>query len=1261
MLLDRKNISSMALALLIAATARLPCRATTRAPIKPRVIRITEIMYNVPGPDRHGEFVELRNVSTHSVDLTGMYFEDGVGDCEFESGPVLAPGERTIVAHEDSTNNFGGVSIGARYSSTLLNTGGRIRLREIRDNATNTVVSVRYDDDEARGWPKAPDGGGHSLVIIDPLGDDDDPANWRRSTFPGGSPGQPDPAPAPAPIVINEIMADNVSTTNRGGQYPDWIELHNAYGFNVNVSGWAVSDGSGAWWHFPNGTSIPANSHTVLWCDPQGEPTTNAADLTMNTGFGLSSTRGEGVFLYNELTNRLDAVSFGLQLADASVGRVPDGAENWDLNAPTPGSSNLAAQTGSPTNLVINEWMSDPAAAYLFDWFELYNADAHSPILLSGIWACTSNDADKLERPLSFIAPGGFARFIRDDTNRADSTDLPLPAGGGLIALLDEDGHTFDRVVYGAQGTDVSSGRLPDGTETLRDFPASQSPGASNYLPDYAGPIFNEVMADNRSAVSNALGQFPDWIELRNPTSNAFDLSGMGLTDDPRLPGKWLFPSNSIVAGGAFLRIWCDGAAPTDTVYGTEMNVGFGLSRISDGIHLYDGVEKVDSVAYGFQIADLSVGVTASNGWQLLEYPTPTDANAGVARLGTPATNSLFINEWMVLPVSGPAWFEVYNAHTQLPVRLSGLYLSDNNPTREAKHEIGPLCFVGPNRHVVFIADGDPTRGRDHVAFTLDDKLRFSTSLLGQFRYVSPLYTGDVAEAGVSAGWLPDAALEPVATFHGTPSPGASNYRRLENVVINEVLSHTDTPLEDAIELHNPGPGEINVGGWYLSQDRHVLKKFRIPSNTLLPAGGYKAFYEVQFNGGAGSLVPFQLDSAMGESLYLSKAVSDALTGDMTQVAFGALKNGVSAGRWINSRDEAHFVPLSEPTFGADNPATLAEFRAGTGASNAAPRVGPIVISEIMYHPTNGGCEYVELHNAGAAEFPLYDPAHPSNTWRLANAVSYAFETNISIPAGGHLVVTESDPATFTNTCPATNGTRVLGPYTGRLENGGGRLELLQPDTPQRPTDPDPGYVPYCLVERVAYDDEAPWPTWPDGHGPALERREALRYGDDPANWVSYVAGGSPGTSNVVDEYVDDDGDGMADTWERAYYTNGFDVTAVLPDSDGPDGDGIGNQREYVLGFDPVAGTDNDFHVRIDGYGTNLHVVFGTRDATGPGYRGLERIYALERTSNAPAGWAPVPGMGPVTGDGTPSTNVVPLDTGYGLYRCRVRLRPAGE
>ena len=90
----------------------------------------------------------------------------------------------------------------------------------------------------------------------------------------------------------------------------------------------------------------------------------------------------------------------------------------------------------------------------------------------------------------------------------------------------------------------------------------------------------NEVVSSNtRSLVDEALGT-PDWIELYNASASPIDLTGYGLTDNPKAPHKWTFPSVTIPAGG-YLIVYAtkaDGALCT----------GFGLSRGGDSLCLSD-------------------------------------------------------------------------------------------------------------------------------------------------------------------------------------------------------------------------------------------------------------------------------------------------------------------------------------------------------------------------------------------------------------------------------------------------------------------------------------------------------------------------------------------------------------------------------------------------------------------------------------------------------------------------------------------------
>ena len=320
-------------------------------------------------------------------------------------------------------------------------------------------------------------------------------------------------------------------------------------------------------------------------------------------------------------------------------------------------------------------------------------------------------------------------------------------------------------------------------------------------------------------------------------------------------------------------------------------------------------------------------------------------------------------------------------------------------------------------------------------------------------------------------------------------SPGADDPPTLlGQVVINEVLTATGFPQLDAIELWNPTAQEADVGGWFLSDDGTVPKKFHIPDGTKIPANGYRVFTEADFNPTPASLYNFSLDSA-GDSAYLSSGdASGALTGYSHGVSFGAAAAGVSFGRHVNS--------VGEEQFPAQLSSTL-------GAANAGPRIGPVVLNEIHYHPGSEDDEFIELRNVTPSQVALFDPAQPTNTWRI-NGLGYAFPTNVVLPADSLLLIVATEPAAFRAKHGVPAEVRVLGPMTGALQDSGERLELQRPDAPTGQV------VPYITVDEVRYNDKAPWPPGADGGGPSLQRKVALAYGNDPINWEA--ARPTPGT-----------------------------------------------------------------------------------------------------------------------------------------------------
>jgi len=81
----------------------------------------------------------------------------------------------------------------------------------------------------------------------------------------------------------------------------------------------------------------------------------------------------------------------------------------------------------------------------------------------------------------------------------------------------------------------------------------------------------------------------------------------------------------------------------------------------------------------------------------------------------------------------------------------------------------------------------------------------------------------------------------------------------------------------------------------------------------------------------------------------------------------------------------------------------------------------------------------------------------------------------MTIPAGavilphGYMLVVRNDKL-FRQAYGA--GHYIAGQYPGKLDGGGERVALI--DLKGR------------VVDEVTYDDAAPWPVEPDGHGPSL-------------------------------------------------------------------------------------------------------------------------------------------------------------------------------
>ncbi|HWN95090.1 MAG TPA: lamin tail domain-containing protein, partial [Methylomirabilota bacterium] len=916
-------------------------------------------------------------------------------------------------------------------------------------------------------------------------------------------------------VRLNEVLAQNNTALNHNSTFPDAIELFNEGSTTVDIGGLRLTDDNAMpnKFTFPPGTLLAPGSNLVVYA--------NNADGTpgFHLGFGLDVS-GDSVHLFASLANggaKLDSVQFGRQLADLSMGRIGTSGE-WQLTTPTFGSANALQSLGHQNNLRLNEWLT--ASLSQDDFIELYNVNA-LPVALGGLYFTDNLIGDRARNqiePLTFIGPGEFVAFIANGNgNGGDDLNFSLALEHGEIGLFSADLTALDSVIYGSQLPDVAQGKCPNGSGAYAKL-ATPTPGAPNactseVLPG-GGVVINELLANN-ATLEEPDGSRPDWIELYNSSGSAINLSDMSLTDDSAIPRRWVIPNGTILNSLAYLKVRCDAGLP-----GSSTNTGFGLSASGGNVFLFESIANGSglrsSIGYGLQAADFSIGRIpgGSTNW-VLTIPT-LGGNNIAASLGDPL--QLKINEWMADPASGDDdYFEIFNLNP-LPADVSRFYLTDDLSNR-TKHQLPLLSFIGAGAGAFqrFDADGNVASGADHVNFSL----RAAGEAIGLTTFgnvaVDSINFGPQL-TGVSEGRLPDGSAT-IVSFPGTPTPGNSNFRPLNNMLINELLSHSDPPLEDAVELYNPTDEPVDISGWYLSDSQDNLLKYRIPSNTVVEAGGYVVFYEYQLNDDLANF-PFSFSSARGDDIYLSQTIAGALTGYRAFATFDAAENGVSFGRFRTSVGD-DFTAMSVRSFGVDNPVTTNQFRLGTGLTNPYPKVGPVVINEIMYHPpgTNDALEFLELRNITAAAVPLYDTNNPANTWRLRSGVDFNFPPNTTIPAGGHLVVASFDPAADPISLAAFRGAygsnmTLVGPYLGRLDNAGEAIELQKPDAPETTPGPDFGLVPYIVADRVVYGVLPPWPASPDGTGAALKKFTSTLYGNEPLNWQGGTP--NPGALNFV-------------------------------------------------------------------------------------------------------------------------------------------------
>ncbi len=142
----------------------------------------------------------------------------------------------------------------------------------------------------------------------------------------------------------------------------------------------------------------------------------------------------------------------------------------------------------------------------------------------------------------------------------------------------------------------------------------------ASYIPLNVGDIVvNEIMADNNTTVTDPDGEYEDWLELYNNSSETLSLDGLYLSDDETDLLKWQFPNGLTIAPNSYLIVWCDEDLDQD---GLHADVKFSSGGESAILSYADGT-IIENIEFGEQETDMSYSrIPNGTGNFIIKEPT---------------------------------------------------------------------------------------------------------------------------------------------------------------------------------------------------------------------------------------------------------------------------------------------------------------------------------------------------------------------------------------------------------------------------------------------------------------------------------------------------------------------------------------------------------------------------------------------------------------------------------------------------------------
>ena len=418
-------------------------------------------------------------------------------------------------------------------------------------------------------------------------------------------------------LVINEVLSrnDTLQLSADGGKFTDWIEIFNGGETNINLAGLKLllirtneltTTVSTNLFHFPNDI-IRTNSHRLIICS-------GSFMGSYHSGFALPA-EGATLVLLNATGAELDRINYPAQDADQSYARFVDGHRSFVVNKiPSPNAPNL---DNGAVNPIVN---------------------------LSGV------DTETIATPRQLIR---FRATARDDVGIVNVSvlwrRLDIPESQTKRIILFDDGINEDGPAFDGKFSGILPERLPAGAEiqfflectdlsdqvvttpgNARLVSAGETPQAHTFTIGARRESLeiSEVVADNKTGFRDERGGTPDWIEIRNVSSNTVSLAGVGISsrffgDGERLDLSTLPP----LAPSQHIVVFADSQPAQGPLHAPFELSSAGEEIILTGTGANGARYLIDAVTFVPLAADTAYSRLGRGGPWLISPPTPQSAN----------------------------------------------------------------------------------------------------------------------------------------------------------------------------------------------------------------------------------------------------------------------------------------------------------------------------------------------------------------------------------------------------------------------------------------------------------------------------------------------------------------------------------------------------------------------------------------------------------------------------------------------------------